>query len=69
MRVLKKELWPHCITLDIDEYDGNMYHIEIWLGETLGSFKDQWNAVYNGNKTDFYFRKGKDALLFALRWQ
>jgi hypothetical protein len=64
MRVLKKELWPHCVTLDIEE----THEIEIWLGETLGCFKDRWNAVYKSNRTDFYFRQGKDATMFALRW-
>lgn len=68
MRVLKKEIWPYCIPVDVEETHGSMYEIEIWLGETLGSFKDRWNAVYKSNGTDFYFRQGRDATMFALRW-
>lgn len=68
MRALKKEIWPYCISVDVEETHGSMYEIEIWLGETLGSFKDRWNAVYKSNGTDFYFRQGRDATMFALRW-
>ncbi len=42
--------------------------IETWLGEHYGAFKGQWNAVYQPNKTDYYFRQGQDATLFSLRW-
>ena len=70
MRILKKELWPHKIELDVSDDTGDkIYDIEIWLGENLGSCKDQWNAVYKHNGTDFYFREGCDATMFALRWQ
>ena len=69
MRILKKELWPHKITLDVNDDTGDkIYDIEIWLGERLGSSKDRWNAVYRHNGTDFYFRQGRDATMFALRW-
>ena len=69
MRILKKELWPHKIELDVSDDTGDkIYDIEIWLGENLGSFKGQWNAVYKHNGTDFYFREGRDATMFALRW-
>ena len=54
---------------DIISFDENkIYDIEIWLGEHLGCFKDRWNAVYKHNGTDFYFREGKDATMFILRW-
>ena len=69
MRILKKELWPHKIELNVSDDTGDkIYDIEIWLGEHLGCFKDRWNAVYKHNGTDFYFREGKDATMFALRW-
>ena len=68
MRQLKKELWPYHVALDVTETGNDMYKIEIWLGETLGSFKDRWNAVYKHNGTDFYFRQGQDATMFALKW-
>jgi hypothetical protein len=42
--------------------------IETWLGDTYGAFKDQWNAVYQPGRTDYYFRHGADATLFALKW-
>lgn len=65
MRTLKKELWPHKITIDFPAADSER---EQWLGEQLGAFKVNWNIVYFHNKTDFYFRNEQDALLFALRW-
>jgi len=68
MRQLKRELWPHCVPLDIGARDIDIIEIENWLGETLGRFKDQWNCVYRHNSTDFYFRQGRDATMFALRW-
>jgi hypothetical protein len=68
MRKLKKELWPHMITLNKVETDGDFYGIEVWLGENIGCFKQLWNAVYHHNKTDIYFKHSKDATYFALRW-
>lgn len=65
MRILKKELWPHKVTLDEPD---SVTEIEIWLGEKLGTFKGRWNVVYQHNKTYFYFKDGKDATMFALRW-
>ncbi len=52
----------------MDDSDPKIDDIEIWLGENLGAFKSKWNAVYGNRCTDFYFRSGQDALLFALRW-
>ena len=63
MRILKKELWPHRVT--IENYTNG---VETWLEENLGTFKDQWNAVYARNKSDYYFRKQQDATWFALKW-
>ena len=68
MRILKKELWPHCVNLDVDDTGIKIDNVEIWLGNHLGSFKDQWNAVYYYNSTNFYFKEGKDATLFALKF-
>jgi len=69
MRILKKELWPHKIELDISDNDSDkIYDIEIWLGEQLGCFKDRWNAVYKHNGTDYYFKDDEFATLFLLRW-
>ena len=69
MRVLKKELWPHKVA--VNEYwqtSRNIHAIEAWLGTTYGAFRNQWNVVYQHNRTDYYFRKGQDATMFALRW-
>ena len=70
MRTLKKELWPHKISLNIgkDLSDDKIYDIEIWLGENLGYFRDRLISVYTSNSTDFYFRQGRDATMFALKW-
>jgi len=42
--------------------------IESWLSKHYGTFKGRWNAVYYPNGTDYYFRQGPDATMFALRW-
>ena len=68
MRVLKKELWPHRVAVNVDDTNMKIDEIETWLGTTYGVFKDRWNAVYQHNRTDYYFRRGKDATMFALRW-
>jgi hypothetical protein len=67
VRQLKRELWPYKVTVGSDWKD-DITTIELWLGEQLGTFKGRWNVVYHYNKTDFYFRHGEDATLFALRW-
>jgi hypothetical protein len=68
MRRLKIELWPEKVGLDIDEYDVVTGDIEQWLEENIGEFKKKWNAVFHHNYTDFYFKDGKDATVFLLRW-
>lgn len=68
MRQLKRELWPFKIKMDCREWSNQMNEIEIWLGEELGPFKSNWNAVYNSNYTDFYFKSNDDAVMFKLMW-
>ncbi len=68
MRVLKKELWPHKVNLDVDDTRMKIDSVELWLAERVGGFKIKWNAVYNYNNTDYYFKDGKDATMFTLRW-
>jgi hypothetical protein len=68
MRELKRDLWPHRVTLHQIETDVSMYTVEKWVGERLGIFKDQWNMVYQHNRTDFYFKQASDATLFSLKW-
>lgn len=67
MRALKKELWPYRVTVRSD-IRHDITPVETWLGEQLGTFRGRWNVVYLYNQTDFYFRNGEDATLFALRW-
>lgn len=67
MRVLKKELWPYKVKVNSDNTK-DITPVEIWLGETLGTFKGRWNVVYQYNHTDFYFKEKDDAMIFALRW-
>lgn len=64
-RKLKKELWPHMIKVN---HTSQCDEIEAWLEQTLGIFKGRWNAVYNYDSTDFYFRNERDAVYFSLRW-
>jgi len=68
MRTLKKTLWPHCVTLPIDDTGMKIDRVEAWLAEQLGAFRDQWNAVYGHNRTDYYFKDADTATLFALKW-
>jgi len=67
MRELKRTIWPHKVTIESDE-KRDVTPIEEWLGERLGAFKGYWNVVYHYNHTDFYFKEGADATMFALRW-
>ena len=68
MRELNKEIWPYKVTINSD-WKQEITSVEIWLGEQLGTFKGRWTVMYRYNCTDFYFRRGEDATLFALRWQ
>jgi len=68
MRQLKKELWPNKVAVNVDDTNMKIDDIETWLGSTYGAFRDRWNAVYQCNRTDYYFRNQKDANWFAMRW-
>jgi hypothetical protein len=68
MRVLKKELWPYKVAVNVDDTTTKIDEIELWLSTTYGTFSDQWTAVYQHKRTDYYFRQGKDATMFSLRW-
>ncbi len=68
MRQLKKELWPHKVTVKQNWTQRDITTMEIWLGQQLGTFKGRWNIVQMADKVDFYFKDSKDATLFALRW-
>lgn len=45
MRTLKKELWPHKVSLNVDDTGMKIDNIEIWLSENLGCFRGRWNAA------------------------
>lgn len=68
MRILKKELWPAKILIPMNEFHDGHYEIENWLGKNMGAFKGRWNQVPCPKGVHYYFRNGKDATLFALRW-
>ena len=69
MRVLKKELWPCRIALNLDRSSGHdVVEIETWLGERYGAFKSRWNVIFHWDHAAFYFREEQDATMFALRW-
>ena len=69
MRVLKKELWPERVELNIDDTQPAIDEVKNWLTENFGAFKSGWNVVYGSRHAHFYFRQSQDAVLFALRWQ
>ena len=66
MRELKKAIWPHKVTIK----DGvAASDAEIWLGETMGIYKGRrWTFIILFGSVEFYFKDGKDAIMFALRW-
>jgi len=68
MRILKKEVWPYKVKVNKNEFTTSVTEMEIWLGEQLGTFKGRWNVVYQSKEIYFYFRDGKDATMFSLRW-
>jgi len=71
MRELKKDIWPHKVTIKdesrLREHKVVEQLVE-WIGETMGIYKGRWNYIYRYNGVDFYFKDGEDATLFALRW-
>jgi hypothetical protein len=45
-----------------------MFDVETWLSKQVGISKQHWYAVYGHNITNFYFKNGTDATMFALKW-
>ena len=71
VRELKKDIWPHKVTIKNESRFGEhkvVEQAEIWLGKTMGIYKGRWNYIYRYNGVDFYFKDGKDAVFFTLRW-
>lgn len=66
-RQLKKEYWPHRVSIGSD-HRPDIELIEYWLSEHTGKFRNRWNVIYQYNRTDFYFRNETDAAFFALKW-
>ena len=64
MRELKKDIWPHKVTIKTSD-SGN---VGIWLDETMGIYKGRWYFIVRYTGVDFYFKDRKDATLFTLRW-
>lgn len=65
MRKLKKSIWPHKVTIK-DKTDAGVIDAAIWLNQM--GIKGRWNFMLLFDGVDFYFKDGKDATLFALRW-
>lgn len=69
MRVLNKDIWPCRVKVDIESNDfKGITEMEVWLGETLGTFRDRWTVVHHYKYAYFYFHNENDAVLFSLRW-
>ena len=64
MRMLKKLIWSHKVSVPVPENN----ELEVWLEENMGKYKARWTVVYSYKTLDYYFRNEKDALMFALRW-
>ena len=81
MRELKKAIWPHKVTIKTSDRS-NAAEASIifvnwleetmgsvnWLEETMGIYNGRWNFIVRSTSADFYFKDGKDAVLFTLRW-
>jgi hypothetical protein len=68
MRILKKELWPHSVTVRMTQYTAEHVPIENWLIENIGAFRERWNQTPTSSYVNYYFKHHDDAVLFALRW-
>jgi hypothetical protein len=66
--MLKKEIWPYNVPIELTGTDSKIIEIEAWLEETLGEHKNKWVALYRFGETHFHFREEKDAAWFTLRW-
>lgn len=62
MRILKKSLWPHQVTLAPVFTDRQDPRLE-WLNERMA--KDRWHLV---GPNRYCFKLQEDATMFALRW-
>ena len=65
MRHLRKELWPHKVTIRIVQ---DPVAINDWLTNNMGPFRGQWNVVFFHDETVYYFKNEQDYVLFSLRW-
>jgi hypothetical protein len=61
MRILKKTIWPHQITLD--PFKGDTDQRVIWLENKIP--KDRWYVI---GPNRYCFKTDQDATMFALRW-
>jgi hypothetical protein len=69
MRELKKDTWPHKVTIKTGiGTDRPACDAAIWLDETIGIYNGRWNFIVRFTSVDFYFKDGKDAVFFTLRW-
>jgi hypothetical protein len=69
MRTLKKELWPHKISIKHTSDGLNRDTVAAeWLIKKMGTFKGRWTVVYTFDTADYYFKDSNDAVLFSLRW-
>jgi hypothetical protein len=62
MRVLKKSIWPHQVTLPTvvtDRQDPRL----VWLEEKMP--KDRWYLI---GPNRYCFKVQQDAVMFTLRW-
>jgi hypothetical protein len=67
MRILKKAIWPYKVVLHKEESQISA-EIETWLFHEFGIIKGRWNLVKSSSACHFYFKEGKDATLFSLKW-
>jgi hypothetical protein len=68
MRELKRDLWPHKVTIE-KKPEHSITEMEVWMCQRFGGIRGRWHIVHQWSKdVDFYFRTEHDATMFALRW-
>lgn len=62
---INREHWPYMITASPE----NIQQQETWLEQNVGPIKQDWMVIaFTLHSVDYYFRRERDAVEFALRW-
>ena len=67
MRILRRELWPYQVFLDVDpELDTAIYN---WCHDIIGMRSEDWYSYsFTGIKHIYTFKEESSLLVFKLKW-